>query len=75
LRSTITPTAAQISVNGPIGSFASWIPDKSPVSLASQLDVAVFLRNKELMLVLVADSSLIGGRVFGKRGLVGEVDI
>ena len=65
----------QISVNGPMSSFASGIPDKRPASLVSQLESAVFRRNRELLLLLVAASSLIGGRVAGKNGLVGEVDI
>jgi hypothetical protein len=66
--------APEMSVNGPMSSFASGIPDKRPASFVTQFDDAVPLRNRELILLFVAVSSLIGGRVTGKNGLVGEAD-
>jgi hypothetical protein len=67
--------APQISANGPTSSLASGIPDKRPASFVSQVDEAVFLRSSEFLLPPVAVSSLIGGRVAGKKEVVGEVDI
>jgi hypothetical protein len=58
-----------------MGSFASGIPDKKPAKFVSQLDDEVFLRNRELILLPVAASSLIGSRVAGKNGVTGEADI